>query len=139
MECPHCKGELEPGRTTYTVNGRGYSLRFDEIPAWICRQCDEPAFDERVVEALQHLLVTLDESLEWIQSGEGHPRWLTVDSHIGEEKKSTPHEGIESGQAEGTITPEEAAKDLEAWAARHREALIGISVVEVVREARESY
>jgi hypothetical protein len=105
----------------------------------ICRQCGEPVFEETVVEALQHLLITLDESLERIRSDEGHPLGLIIDRSIGGGQTSTSHEGIERSQAEGTMTPEEAAKGLEAWAARHHEALLGISAVELVRETREGH
>ena len=39
---------------------------------------------------------------------------------------------------EEALTPKQAAKCLEDWAAEHSEALTGISAVETVREARES-
>ena len=79
MECSHCKSDLEPGRTTYTATRHGYQLRLDDIPAWICQQCGESVFEERVVEAIQQLLTTLDDGMElfshWIatqpQPGDG--------------------------------------------------------------------
>jgi YgiT-type zinc finger domain-containing protein len=63
MECPYCKGELKPGRATYTANRLGYHLLLDDIPAWVCQQCGEPVFEERAVEAIQRLLTTVDEGV----------------------------------------------------------------------------
>jgi YgiT-type zinc finger domain-containing protein len=64
MECLHCRGNLRPSRATYTANRRGYQLLLDNIPGWMCQQCGEPVFEEKVVEAIQHMLMTLDEAME---------------------------------------------------------------------------
>jgi YgiT-type zinc finger domain-containing protein len=66
MECLHCRGNLRPGRAMHTANRRRYHLLLDDIPGWTCQQCGEPVFEERVVEAIQHLLMTLDEGMERI-------------------------------------------------------------------------
>ena len=138
MECSHCKSDLEPGRTTYTANRHGYHLRLDDIPAWICQQCGEPVFEERVVEAIQQLLMTLDEGMElfshWIatqpQPGDG--------VNPGEACVNTPHEVIGREREEEAMTPQQAAKCLQDWATKHSKALTGINAVESVREVRES-
>lgn len=67
MECPYCKGYLNPGRAPYTANRHGYHLLLDNIPAWVCQQCGEPVFEEKVVEAIQHLLTALDEGVELVR------------------------------------------------------------------------
>lgn len=67
MECYVCKGDLKPGRTTYTVNRAGYHLLVDDVPAWICQQCGEPAFEEKAVETLQGLLTTIDEGIALVR------------------------------------------------------------------------
>ena len=51
---------MEQGRTTYTLNKRGYHLVLDDIPAWICTQCDEPYFEGEEVDAIQDLLKSLE-------------------------------------------------------------------------------
>ena len=138
MECSRCKSDLEPGRTTYTANRHGYHLRFEDIPAWICQQCGESVFEERVVEAIQQLLMTLDEGMElfshWIvtqpQPGDGVNR--------AEACVNTPHEVIGRAREEDAMTPQQAAKRLQDWATKHSNALTGISAVEAIREARKS-
>jgi YgiT-type zinc finger domain-containing protein len=56
MECYFCKGKLVPGRTTYTINRKGYHIVLDDIPALICQQCKKPFFDEKEVELMQNLI-----------------------------------------------------------------------------------
>jgi len=50
----------------------------------------------------------------------------------------TSREVIGAEGEEEPIDPERAAKCLQKWAKRHREALIGINAIETIREARES-
>jgi YgiT-type zinc finger domain-containing protein len=138
MECPHCKSDLELGRTTYTATRHGYHLRLDDIPAWICQQCGEPIFEERVVEAIQHLLMRLDKSMERVCPGEGLNLRKRLDDNMGGARMDTSREVTGRGEEEDTMDPERAAKCLEDWATKHSNALTGISAVEAVREARES-
>ncbi len=60
MQCPHCQGQLKPGKTSYTVNRNGYHLIIDDVPVLICEQCHEPLFTEEAVELVQQLIATLD-------------------------------------------------------------------------------
>ena len=60
MRCWQCQGELKRGKTTYTVNRRGYHLVIDDVPAWICAQCGEPLFEEKQVDAIQSLIRKMD-------------------------------------------------------------------------------
>lgn len=60
MECPHCRGTLKVGRTSYTVNRKGYHLIIDDVPAFICEQCQEPLFTEEAVRLVQQMIHTLD-------------------------------------------------------------------------------
>jgi YgiT-type zinc finger domain-containing protein len=64
MECIHCHGTLERGRTSYTANRKGYHLIIDHVPAWICKQCGEVLFDEDTVEAIQAMLREVDKQAE---------------------------------------------------------------------------
>ncbi|MEK7442604.1 MAG: type II toxin-antitoxin system MqsA family antitoxin [Chloroflexota bacterium] len=60
MKCLHCQGELQRGKTTYTINRNGYHLIIDNVPAWVCSQCGEPLFDERQVDAIQKIIRKMD-------------------------------------------------------------------------------
>ncbi|MBS1252474.1 MAG: hypothetical protein MAG451_01513 [Anaerolineales bacterium] len=60
MECPHCRGTLKVGRTSYTVNRKAYHLIIDDVPAFICEQCQEPLFTEEAVRLVQQMIHTLD-------------------------------------------------------------------------------
>jgi len=60
MICPHCKGELRKGTAPFHVDRAGYHLQWDSIPAWICSQCGEAAFDSKEVEAPQEALTALE-------------------------------------------------------------------------------
>jgi len=64
MECVVCHGTFERGRTTYTVNRKGYHLIIDRVPAWICRQCGEVLFDEETIEAIQAMLCEVEKQAE---------------------------------------------------------------------------
>jgi YgiT-type zinc finger domain-containing protein len=61
MECPHCHGTLKVGKTSYTVNRNRYHLIVDEVPAFICEQCQEALFTEEAVRVVQQMIGTLDE------------------------------------------------------------------------------
>ena len=60
MDCPHCSGELSVGKTSYSVNRKGYHLIIDDVPAYICEQCNEPLFSEEAVELVQKMIRDLD-------------------------------------------------------------------------------
>lgn len=64
MKCYFCGGEMKKGKTTYTVNKKGYHLLIDEVPAWICEQCGEPYFEGDVVDAIQKIVGELDVRVE---------------------------------------------------------------------------
>ncbi len=64
MECLYCKGELTRQLVDYTVNRKGYHLIIDKVPAWVCRQCGEPLFEEDTVEVVQEMLSEVDARLE---------------------------------------------------------------------------
>ena len=69
MECPNCRGRLVKGKTSYTVNRKGYHLILDDIPAWICEQCGEPLFDAETVDTIQAMLRDVDEGMARLVAG----------------------------------------------------------------------
>ena len=46
--------------STRTVNRKGYHLIIDDVPAYICEQCNEPLFPEEAVELVQEMIRNLD-------------------------------------------------------------------------------
>jgi YgiT-type zinc finger domain-containing protein len=45
----------------FNIDRNGYHVVFDAVPAWICRQCGEPLFEEREVDVIQGAIRVLDE------------------------------------------------------------------------------
>ena len=60
MECYFCKGKMKRGRTTYTVNKKGYHLLIDDAPALICTRCEEAYFEGEGIDAIQDVIKSLD-------------------------------------------------------------------------------
>ena len=60
MQCHFCDGEMKKGKTTYTLNGSGYHLLIDDVPAWVCSQCGEVYFEEGAVDNIQDIVKSLD-------------------------------------------------------------------------------
>jgi YgiT-type zinc finger domain-containing protein len=60
MECFYCKGTLARKKVSHTFTRKGYHLVIDDVPAWVCRQCGEPLFDEKTVDAIQEMLCQVD-------------------------------------------------------------------------------
>ncbi len=60
MKCHYCKGRMESGKTSYTIDRKGYLLVINEVPALICQQCGEPYFNEEEVEMIQNLIKDVD-------------------------------------------------------------------------------
>lgn len=56
----HCKGEMARGSAPFSIDRRGYHIHWDAVPAWVCRQCGEPYFEVREVEAIQRVLSLID-------------------------------------------------------------------------------
>jgi YgiT-type zinc finger domain-containing protein len=64
MECLYCNGTLMRKRVSYTATRKGYHLIIDDVPAWVCEQCGEPLFDEKMVDTIQELLRGVDTRLK---------------------------------------------------------------------------
>ncbi len=61
MKCVHCQGQLERGTAPFHVDREGVHLSLDSVPAWVCRQCGEPMFEQAEVDAIQAILSTVEE------------------------------------------------------------------------------
>jgi len=51
---------MKTGKTTYTLNRHGYHLLIDDVPAWICMQCNKVYFEENSVDIIQEMITKLD-------------------------------------------------------------------------------
>ncbi len=60
MECMHCKGEMRRSSAPFSVDGNGYHVPWDAVPAWVCEQCGEPYFESPEVARIQRALAALD-------------------------------------------------------------------------------
>ena len=64
MKCHYCKGLMQSGKTSYTINRKDYHLLIDDVPALICQQCGEPYFDEKEIDLIQSLIKDVDTKSE---------------------------------------------------------------------------
>ena len=64
MKCVHCQGEMKKGTTPFHVDRKGCHLILDEVPAWICEQCGETYFEEREVDTIQDLIVSIEKQAQ---------------------------------------------------------------------------
>lgn len=60
MKCFLCNAEMEMGTAPFHVDRNGYHITFDKIPAWICKQCGEPYFEEIQVNEIQNAIKDMD-------------------------------------------------------------------------------
>jgi len=66
MTCIHCRGELARRTAPLHVDRDGCHVVLDAVPAWVCRQCGEPYFEEREVEAIQNLIRSVEQNAKRI-------------------------------------------------------------------------
>ena len=64
MKCIHCKGQMKRGTTPFHVDRKGCHLVLDSVPAWVCQQCGETYFEEKEVDAIQDLIMSIEEKAQ---------------------------------------------------------------------------
>jgi YgiT-type zinc finger domain-containing protein len=52
------------GATTFHVDRKGCHLTLDAVPAWVCEQCGESYFEEKEVDAIQDLALSLETKVD---------------------------------------------------------------------------
>jgi YgiT-type zinc finger domain-containing protein len=52
---------MHRGTAPFSMDRKGYQIRWNAVPAWTCSQCGEPYFEAAEVEAIQRALTLLDE------------------------------------------------------------------------------
>jgi YgiT-type zinc finger domain-containing protein len=60
----HCQGEMERGVTTFHVDRKDCHVTMDRVPAWICRQCGEPHYELKEVDAIQDLIRSIEQKAD---------------------------------------------------------------------------
>ena len=64
MNCIHCQGQMLRGATPFHVDRKGRHLMLEAVPAWICEQCGEAYFEEKEVDAIQDLVLSLETKVD---------------------------------------------------------------------------
>ena len=64
MKCMHCQGEMEKSTAPVHIDRKGVHLSLEEVPAWVCKQCGEPYFDESAVDSIQAILAAVDQQAD---------------------------------------------------------------------------
>jgi YgiT-type zinc finger domain-containing protein len=64
MKCIHCQGRMRKAKAPFDIDRKGYHLRLEKVPAWVCMQCGEPYFDEAEVESIQSIIRAVDKQTQ---------------------------------------------------------------------------
>jgi len=64
MKCIHCQGQMKRGTTPFHINRKGCHLVLDNVPAWVCQQCGETYFEEKELDAIQDLIMSVEEKAQ---------------------------------------------------------------------------
>jgi hypothetical protein len=59
MRCLRCQGPVERGTTPVCLEGQGYRLAWEQVPAWVCTRCELAYFEPEEVEAVRDALRTM--------------------------------------------------------------------------------
>lgn len=60
MICEVCKTPMEEEVTDFTVDLNGEQLLLEDVPVWVCPQCDSVLVEDEIVEAVEDMLAHLD-------------------------------------------------------------------------------
>lgn len=61
MKCMHCQGEMKKSTAPLHIDREGVHLGLDDVPAWVCRQCGEPFFEESEVNSIHSIIKAVDQ------------------------------------------------------------------------------
>ena len=59
MKCSVCKGTMVQESTNYKTEINGEEILIEDVPIWVCEQCDSSFLDEEVIEAIEDMLISL--------------------------------------------------------------------------------
>jgi YgiT-type zinc finger domain-containing protein len=55
---------MKRGTTPFHIDRKGCHLLLDNVPAWVCQQCGETYFEEKEVDAIQDLIMSVEEKVQ---------------------------------------------------------------------------
>lgn len=61
MECAYCKGQLKKSEAPFTVERADYQIHWNALPAYVCTQCGEPAFEENALQLIQKSVESIEQ------------------------------------------------------------------------------
>lgn len=61
MRCPVCKAPMNEELLEYVVEIDEEKLRLEDVPTWVCSQCDYTHVEEAVIETIEDMLDHLDD------------------------------------------------------------------------------
>jgi len=56
MRCLRCQGPVERGSSPVRLEGEGYRLAWEQVPAWVCTRCELAYFEPGAVETVRRAL-----------------------------------------------------------------------------------
>ena len=56
MRCLRCQGPVEKGTAPVRLERDGYSMAWEQVPAWVCRRCELAYFEPDAVETVRKAL-----------------------------------------------------------------------------------
>ena len=59
MQCSVCRGTMVQETTTYKTEVNGEEILIEDVPLWVCEQCDSSFLDDDVIEAIEAMLASL--------------------------------------------------------------------------------
>ena len=68
MKCMHCQGQMQRATAPFHIDRKGVHLSLDDVPAWVCKQCGEPYFEQKEVDCIQAILRAVDEQVPKLAS-----------------------------------------------------------------------
>jgi hypothetical protein len=56
MRCLRCQGPVERGTAPVCLEGQGYRLAWEQVPAWVCTRCELAYFEPEEVQTVREAL-----------------------------------------------------------------------------------
>ena len=56
MRCLRCQGPVEKGTAPVCLEGQGYRLAWEQVPAWVCTRCELAYFEPDEVQTVRQTL-----------------------------------------------------------------------------------
>ncbi len=59
MRCLRCQGQVQKGTAPVRLEREGYSLTWQQVPAWVCTRCDLAYFEPEAVETVRKAVTAM--------------------------------------------------------------------------------